>query len=119
MPRVSRKSGLVDSPRRLLGALGLAARARQVRIGREAVEQAIQRGDATAVLLAGDAPRRATERLERLSEARGIASVVVLNGDRLGRALGRERVVSIAVTDAALGKRIVDLARQVDAEGSG
>ncbi|NIN70871.1 MAG: 50S ribosomal protein L7ae [Gemmatimonadetes bacterium] len=98
---------------RLLGSLGLAARAGRLRVGIDAVAQSVSRGDAAAVVVAGDAPENVRRKLERLVTGDAPPKVVVLDGERLGRAVGRERVVVMAVTDRSLGDRVVELAEAV------
>lgn len=106
--RVPRATG------RLLSGLGLAARAGRLRVGVEAVGQSIKRDEACAVVIAADAPQRIRRRLEHLSALRTLPHEVVLDGDRLGRAVGRGRVVALAVTDARLGRRVLELAKEIE-----
>ena len=109
-------SARVDSrsEERLLSGLGLAARAGRVRVGMDAVGQSIRRDEAKAIVIAGDAPEPVRKRVERIVAQSGLSHRVVLDGDRLGHALGRPRVVVIAVTDAALGRHVLELAEDVD-----
>lgn len=103
---------------RLLGALGLAARAGHVALGAEAAEQAVLAGTAEGVIVAADAPERIRRRFDRLlSERAPDHKVVVLEGERLGHALGGRRVVAVALTDAALARKILALAEAVGSRG--
>jgi ribosomal protein L7Ae-like RNA K-turn-binding protein len=97
-----------------LSSLGLAARAGRLRLGLEAVTRAVSNGEAAAVVVAGDAPDSVRRKLERLFAGDAPPKVVVLDGERLGRAVGRERVVVMAVTDRSLGDRVVELAEAVE-----
>jgi ribosomal protein L7Ae-like RNA K-turn-binding protein len=45
---------------------------------------------------------------------RSIPHKVVLDGERLGRAIGRDRVVALAITDESLGRRVLELAEAVE-----
>ncbi|UCF20563.1 MAG: ribosomal L7Ae/L30e/S12e/Gadd45 family protein [Gemmatimonadota bacterium] len=99
---------------RFLSGLGLAARARRLRIGPDAVISAIRSAEATVVVIAGDAPENVRRRLSRLAAAKRLPHVRVLDGDRLGEALGRERIVALALTDESLGKRVLELAAEVE-----
>lgn len=111
--KVSRMSES-EAAGRLLSSLGLAARAGRLRVGMDAVAQSVSRGDVAAVVVAGDAPESVRRKLERLITGDAPPKVVVLDGERLGRAVGRERVVVIAVTDRSLGGRVVELAEAVE-----
>ncbi|KPK79625.1 MAG: hypothetical protein AMS25_12010 [Gemmatimonas sp. SM23_52] len=106
-----------DPPRtasRLLRGLGLARRAGQLRVGVDAVQRAIRRSEAAAVVIASDAPPQVQRKLERLLSSHSLPHTVVLDGDRLGRAVGRERVVALAVTEESLGHRVLELARALE-----
>lgn len=82
-------------------------------MGAEAVGRSIERDEARAVVIAADAPSVVRRRLERLLRSRTLPHTVVMDGDRLGRAVGRKRVVVLAVTDASLGRRVIELAQEV------
>lgn len=114
MRRVTRKSGTPDAGSRLLSSLGLAARAGQLRVGFDAVNRSIRGGQAAAVVVAGDAPRSVLKKLEGLLASRPVPYRVVLDGDRLGAAVGRERVVALVITEKSLGQRVMDLAEEVE-----
>lgn len=101
---------------RLLGLLGLATRAGKLRIGMDAVERSIRQGEARAVLIAGDASERIDRALGRLLRSRAVCRKVVVDGERLGGALGRDRVVVVAVTDAVLAERVLALADALSAK---
>lgn len=103
-----------DAPARLLSGIGLAARAGRVRVGFEAVSRSIRRGEARAVVIAVDAPSYVERRLKRALTAQRVPCRVVLEADHLGRAVGRERVVALAVTDTSLGRRVLELAEAVE-----
>ena len=79
----------------------------------DAVGQSIRRKEAKVIVIAGDAPELVRKKVERIVAQRGLSLRVVLDGDRLGHALGRPRAVVIAVTDAALGRHVLQLAEDV------
>jgi ribosomal protein L7Ae-like RNA K-turn-binding protein len=97
----------------LLKSLGLAARAGRVRIGMDAVCRAVATGRAKAIVIAGDAPSSVHERLGGTLRVKPRPGRVVLDGDALGHAIGRERVVALAITDEFLGRRVIELAEAV------
>ncbi len=96
-----------------MSAIGLAVRAGRARAGYEAVSRTVRKGEAVAVLVAGDAPAQVRNKLERLLGSSATPYRVALDGDRLGRAMGRERVVALAVTDGSLGRRVIELADEL------
>ena len=87
----------------------------------EAVSDALGRRRAVTIVLAGDVPDRVSRKLEGrmkgLVERGATSRLKVLDGDRLGRAVGRRRVVVLAVTDAELGRRVWELGRELEASG--
>jgi ribosomal protein L7Ae-like RNA K-turn-binding protein len=92
----------------------MAARAGQLRVGFDAVSRAIRSGQAVAVVVASDAPLSVRKKLEVLLASQPVPHKLVLDGDRLGAAVGRERVVALAITEGSLGQRVVDLAEEVE-----
>ena len=111
---MTRKSKKPDAVSRMLSSLGMAARAGQLRVGLDAVTQAIRSGQAVAVVTARDAPLSVHKKLEALTASQSVPHTVVLDGDRLGAAVGRERVVALAITERSLGRRVLDLAEEVE-----
>lgn len=97
-----------------MSCLGLAARAGRLRIGLNAVTRSVRSGEAAAVVIAGDAPQSVIRKLERVCTGSTPPRVVVLDGERLGHAVGRERVVVMAVTERSLGGRVLELAEAVE-----
>lgn len=88
-----------------LGALGLARRAGRAAVGTRAVREAARAGRVRAVVLAGDASPGARRRVEKgLQDGTPIVSLA--DRERLGRAVGRETVTVVAVTDAGLAARV-------------
>lgn len=113
-PSVKARGGEREPARRLLASLGLAARAGRLRIGTEAVRRSIRAGEAAAVVIAGDASLQVRVRLAKLAEARSLAHRVILDSQRLGGAVGRARVVALAVTDRSLARRVLELAEELE-----
>jgi ribosomal protein L7Ae-like RNA K-turn-binding protein len=102
-----------DAATRLLSGVGLAARAGRLKIGYDAVKAAVSRGEAVAVLVAGDAPESLKRKVKRILESQSVPSRIVLSGDLLGQSVGRERVVVLAVTDGSLGRQVISLAEEL------
>jgi ribosomal protein L7Ae-like RNA K-turn-binding protein len=79
----------------------------------EAASRAVRRGQAAALVIAGDAPDYVHRQLGGLASGRSLPHRTVLNGDALGGAVGRARVVAMAITDESLGRRVLELAEAV------
>ena len=110
---MSRKAAS-EAALRLLGGIGLAARAGRLEIGYDAVTASVRQGVAFAVVVAGDAPVSVKSKLERFLAANSTPYRIVLDGDRLGRAIGRERAVALAITDSSLGQHVIELAQELE-----
>lgn len=77
------------------------------------MEESVRRREARAVILAGDASPRVARRVGRLLSGGPRGCKVVVGGDRLGRAVGRSRVVVLAVTDPSMARQVLALAGAV------
>lgn len=95
-----------DPGRRVLGLLGLAARAGMLALGTTQVREAARQGRVRFVLIAADASANASGKLVPLLEARGIAHRVAFDRVALGTAAGKAPLSAIGVSDASLAERI-------------
>lgn len=93
---------------KLLGLLGLAHRAGKLAVGTTAVEGLIRRGRRPVVVVAEDAGAALLRRLESLGTDNCVL-VRATNRHELGKALGREQVAAVAVTDRGFVSGIVKL----------
>ena len=90
---------------RSLDLLGLAKRGRQAVSGYEKVRDAVRRGRAALVLIARDAGRDAREAFRHLPE--GMLRIVAFDRDEMGRALGRDQAVYVAVMRGRLARKLL------------
>lgn len=87
-----------EAVEKLLRLLGLAHRAGKLAIGATAVESLVRRGARPLVVIARDAGEAQRTRWARLSPVRGCLTDVV-GRDELARALGRQELVVVALSD--------------------
>jgi ribosomal protein L7Ae-like RNA K-turn-binding protein len=92
---------------KLLGLLGLGARAGQVVIGVDAVRAAVQGQRCVCVVLAADAGPRAGEKVERLARGKGVPVIIGPAAEDIGRALGRPPVQAVGIRDRALASGVL------------
>ncbi len=85
-----------------LRLLGLGVQAGSIVLGTSAVRQALQRGEVTLVVLAGDSTRRTDEKVGRLARARGVPVLVGPPAGELGKRLGRSALQAVGVQDRQL-----------------
>jgi ribosomal protein L7Ae-like RNA K-turn-binding protein len=84
------------------GLLGLAKKAGSLVIGSRETRAGLHRGQVRLMLLAADGSPRDRERLERLAEEAGTPVRVAGPREELGRAVGRDSVSVVGVTDRNL-----------------
>src|SRR5688500_1608068 len=96
---------------RVLGLLGMAARAGAVISGTDRVREAARGEGVRLVLLARDASANSREKLVPLLTARGISHVIRYDRNELGAAIGRGRLSAVGVMDRALADRLQVLLR--------
>ena len=93
---------------KLLGLLGLAQRAGKLAVGATAVEGLIHRGRRPVVIVAEDAGSALLRRLQSQGPERCVL-VRAASRHELGKALGRDQVAAVAVTDRGFVNGIVKL----------
>lgn len=97
------------STRAVLDLLGLAARARALVTGTDAVRVAARAGGVHQVILAVDAAAGQRAKLVPLLEARRIPYEIVFTRDELGSAIGRAPVSAVGLTLPAMATRVAEL----------
>jgi len=100
--------------RSVLNLLGLAARARALASGTDAVRDAVRAGKVHRVILASDAAAAQQQKLIPLLAARRVPYHIVLSRDELGHALGRNPVSAVGLLDASLARRVAELVSALD-----
>ena len=93
---------------RLLGMLGLCARAGRLITGEKACVQAVRGGSAFAVVLDGAASENAVKAVSRACETHGVP-LVRTGAYALGDAIGKPDRMAAAITDARMAARIIEL----------
>lgn len=103
--------------RRILGLLGLARRAGQVAAGYEQVRQWLAAGRVGVLLEAADGAPGGRQKLA--AGAKGVPVVDLFEAMALGQALGRERVVHVAVARGRIALRLAAMADRLALFGAG
>ncbi len=95
--------------RRLAGLLGLGARGRLVISGVDMVRDALRKGTVELLIIAEDTADNSRDKLLPLATAKQVAVLEGPNAAVLGRAVGKEQVAAVGVTDRRLAKGIREL----------
>ncbi|NUQ12421.1 MAG: ribosomal L7Ae/L30e/S12e/Gadd45 family protein [Gemmatimonadaceae bacterium] len=92
--------------RRLLGLLGLGARARTVVIGVEQVRVAARRGRLALAVVASDASPNSRKKIEPLLGAIGVRVVRGPEATALGSSVGKGAAAVVGILDPALARGV-------------
>jgi ribosomal protein L7Ae-like RNA K-turn-binding protein len=99
----------MNQENRWMSLLGLANRARKVISGEELVIKEIRNNQAKVVLLAGDASENTRKKITDKCSYYKVPVYQVEDRGVLGRAIGKEARVTIAVLDAGFASKISKL----------
>jgi hypothetical protein len=100
--------------RRCLDLLGLARRGGAVAGGFDAASAWLGNGAAALLLQAEDAAEGGRGKLRALARARGVPVVEIFTAADLGRALGREALVHVAVAAGGIATRLREALARLD-----
>ena len=92
--------------------LGMAQKAGRVVSGGFSVEKLIQSGRAAGVIVAGDASENTKNMFRNKCEYYEIPFAVFSTRERLGKAIGREERVTIALNDEGFSGAVMKLIRE-------
>ena len=95
---------------RALSMLGLCARAGKLITGEKACVQAIRAGSVYVMLLDGAASENAVKAVTQACQTHGVP-LLRTGGFELGEAIGKPGRMAVAVTDAGMAERIIELSR--------
>lgn len=90
---------------KLLGLLGLALKAGRLGMGYSAAEKMVHKGENPLVIVASDMGDSQKAKVGRWEPIRGLVDGIVTSED-LARALGREKLSVVAVSDSGFVKGI-------------
>lgn len=92
---------------KLLGLLGLGARAGHLVIGVDAVRSAVQADKCVCVVMASDAGPRAEQKVGRLVRGKDVPLLTGPPSEEIGNALGRPPVQAVGIRDRALASGVL------------
>lgn len=92
-----------------MSLLGLANRARKITSGEELAVKDIKNGKAKLVLLSADASANTAKKVTDKCKSYGVPFKIIENREMLGRAIGKETRVVVAILDAGFAKKLLTL----------
>ena len=90
-----------------LGILSIAAKAGKVVSGEFMCEHAIQDGTAFLVLIAEDASANTCKQFINTCDYYSLPYRICLNGDTLGKLIGKQSRKTVAITDEGFARQII------------
>lgn len=97
---------MINQKNRVLGLIGLSAKAGKIECGADAVEECIKRGKAKLVIVSEDAADRTKENFEFLSKQQSIKFAIFANKDELSKTIGKNNKAVLAIKDKNLSNEI-------------
>lgn len=92
--------------KKILGLIGLAAKARKVSFGADSVEQQIKRRKVNLLIIAEDSSQRTKEKFKKISETYQIPIIIVGEIELLSKAIGKSNKAILGIEDSNLSKEI-------------
>lgn len=99
--------------------IGLAEKAGNIVSGEFSTEKAIKSGKACLVIIASDASENTRKHFSDMCAYRNIPICIYGNKEELGRAIGKEVRVNLAVTNKGMADSIRKRIEEADAEQEG
>ena len=91
---------------KILGLIGLAARARKVSYGADSVELEAQKNKVYLIILAQDSSIRTKEKFQKISEKYNIPIIITQTIEDLSKAIGKNNKAILGIEDINLASEI-------------
>ena len=91
---------------KILGLIGLAARARKVSFGADSVELEAQKNKVYLIILAQDSSSRTKEKIQKISEKYNIPIIITQTIEELSKAIGKSNKAILGIEDINLASEI-------------
>lgn len=92
---------------KILGLIGLAARARRVAFGADSVESEIIKRKVKVLIISKEASNRTKEKFLKLKDEYNVEAIEFGKIDELSKAIGKSNKAVIGVLDLSMAKEII------------
>ena len=92
--------------RKILGLIGLSAKAGKISFGADSVETQIRKRKINLVIIAENSSERTKDKFKKLSEENDIPYIIVGEIDELSKEIGKSNKAIIGIKDLNLSKEI-------------
>ena len=91
---------------KILGLVGLAARARKISFGADSTEEEIQKRKAKLVIVAEDSSDRTKKRFTELCQEFNVPIIFYSNIEDISKAIGKQNKAIVSIKEANIAKQI-------------
>ena len=95
-----------EKNKKILGLIGLAARARKICFGSDSVEKQIKCRKVYLIIVAMDSSERTKEKFQKLSDEHMIPIIVIEKIENLSKAIGKSNKAIIGIEEPNLANEI-------------
>ena len=92
--------------KKILGLIGLSARARKISYGADSVENDIKRKKVYLVIIANDSSLRTKDKFKKIAEKYKIPIIIEGDIEELSKAIGKSNKAILGIEDINLSKEI-------------
>ena len=96
----------MEKNKKILGLIGLSARARKVCFGADSVEEKIKNGKVYLIIVAIDASVRTKDKFQKLSNEYKIPMIILETIETLSKSIGKSNKAIIGIEEQNLAKEI-------------
>ncbi len=100
---------MINQKNKVLGLIGLSAKAGKIEFGADAVEEAIKKRKVKLVIVSEDAASRTKDNFEFLSKQHQISFAIFAKKDELSKAIGKDNKAVLAIKDKNLSNEILKI----------
>ena len=91
---------------KILGLIGLAARARKIAFGADSVELELKKKKVYLIIVAEDSSERTKSKFQKLSEEYNVPIIITETIDTLSKAIGKSNKAIVGIEDINFAKEI-------------
>ena len=92
--------------KKILGLIGLSAKAGKISFGSDSVEDQIKKKKVKLVIMAEDSSERTKDKFKKLTEKNNIPCIIIGKIEELSKAIGKSNKAIIGIKDLNLSKEI-------------
>ena len=92
--------------KKILGLIGLSAKARKVCFGADSVEIQVKKGKVKLIIIAEDSSERTKDKFKKIGNEYNVPTMVIGEIENLSKAIGKNNKAILGIEDINLSKEI-------------